>query len=259
MSFEHLVVTIGENHVAELTLNRPGHLNAFNTTLAVELDGALRTLDDDAGVRVVLLKGAGKAFCAGIDLKEFEGKQTLGYQAWVERMEQPLITISRLRKPVIAQVQGVAVANGLGLAAASDLVMAADNAKFGLTAIKVGLNCVGPVIPVARSIGRKRALELLFYGDLIKAPQALEMGLINRIVPREELDQAARDWAGALARLSPVAVQIAKKAFYDAADLPYEKAFAFMNEAFARLCSTRDAHEGVSAFLEKRNPVWTLG
>lgn len=256
MPFEHLIVETGDDFVAELILNRPEQLNAFNTTLATELDKAFRDLDKDDRVRVILLKGAGKAFCAGIDLKEFEGKQTLAYHAWVERMEKPLITITRMRKPVIAQVQGVAVANGMGLAAASDLVIADENTKFGLTAIKVGLNCVGPIIPVARAIGRKRALELLFYGDLIKAPQALEMGLINRTVPKEELDGAAREWARSLAKLSPVALQIAKKAFYESADLPYEKAFAFMNEAFARLCSTSDAHEGVSAFLEKRNPVW---
>jgi enoyl-CoA hydratase/carnithine racemase len=256
MPFKHLLVETDDDYVAELKLNRPEHLNTFNTQMATELDQALQALDDDPRVRVVLLKGAGKAFCAGIDLKEFEDKQTQAYQAWVERMHKPLITISRLRKPVIAQVQGVAVANGCGLAVASDLVIAAENTKFGLTAIKVGLNCIGPVIPVVRAIGRKRALEMLLYGDLVKAPQALAMGLINRIVARENLDQEARDWARTLAKLSPLAVQIAKKAFYEAADLPYEKAFAFMSEALARLCSTQDAREGVTAFLEKRPPVW---
>ena len=134
--------------------------------------------------------------------------------------------------------------------------IAADNAKMGLTAINVGLNCVGPVIPVSKSIGRKKALELLLYGDLVKAPDALAMGLINLVVPKEDLEQEARDWAESLARRSPVAVQIAKKAYYAAEDMNYDKQFEYMNEAFARLCTTEDAKEGVSAFFEKRNPEW---
>jgi len=113
-----------------------------------------------------------------------------------------------------------------------------------LTAINVGLNCIGPVVPVTRSVGRKRALELLLYGDLIKAPAALEMGLINRVVPNGDLAKEARNWAATLARKSPIAVQISKKAFYAAADLDYQKAFEYMNEAFARLCTTEDAKKG---------------
>jgi enoyl-CoA hydratase/carnithine racemase len=143
-----------------------------------------------------------------------------------------------------------------GLATAADLTIAAENAKFGLTAVKVGLNCVGPVIPVARCIGRKRALELLLYGELIKAPQAMAMGLVNRVVPAEQLADDTLQWARLLAEKSPLAVQIAKSAFYNAEDLPYEKAFNYMNEAFARLCTTADAREGIAAFFERRNPVW---
>ncbi|MBN2539381.1 MAG: enoyl-CoA hydratase/isomerase family protein, partial [Deltaproteobacteria bacterium] len=147
-------------------------------------------------------------------------------------------------------------ANGAGLVAAADLAVAGENTRIGLTAINVGLNCIGPVIPVTRSVGRKRALELLFYGDLITAREALSMGLVNRVVPEADLDTETRSWAAILAQKSPVALQIAKKAFYTAADLDYYKAFEYMNEAFARLCSTEDAGEGISAFKEKRNPVW---
>jgi enoyl-CoA hydratase/carnithine racemase len=256
MTDPDILTAAHDDFVTELTLNRSDQLNAFNTPLAEDLDRALRELDQDPRTRVILLKGAGKAFCAGIDLKEFPGKSALEYQRWVERMEKPLVTISRMHKPVIAQVHGVAVANGMGLVAAADLAIAAENTKFGLTAIKVGLNCVGPVIPVARSLGRKRALELLFYGDLIKASQALEMGLINRVAPKEQLDEQARQWAAELAQRSPLALQIAKKAYYESADLPYEKAFAYMNEVFARLCTCEDAQEGINAFFEKRNPDW---
>jgi enoyl-CoA hydratase/carnithine racemase len=256
MNYEKLIVEIGEKYVAEVTLNRPQQLNTFDSSMAAELYDALLALDAEKNVRVVLLKGAGKAFCAGIDVNELAGKSAMEYRAWIERMERPLLAISTMHKPVIAQLQGVAAANGMGLVAAADLAIAAANARMGLTAINVGLNCVGPVIPVARSVGRKKALELLFYGNLIPALEALELGLINKIVPKEQLETEARRWAEELAQKSPVAIQIAKSAFYQAQDMPYEKQFAHMNEAFARLCSTADAKEGVQAFFDKRKPVW---
>jgi len=205
---------------------------------------------------VIIVKGMGKAFCAGIDVSDFFGKSTMEYREWIECMEMPLVTISRISKPVIAQVHGVAAANGAGLVAAADLAVASEDARLGLTAINVGLNCIGPVIPVTRSVGRKRALELLFYGELVNAQEALNMGLVNRVVPTADLERETRNWAAVLAQKSPVALQIAKKAFYAAADLDYYKAFEYMNEAFARLCSTEDAKEGINAFLEKRSPVW---
>ena len=161
-----------------------------------------------------------------------------------------------MKKPVIAQVQGVAAANGMGLVAAADLAIAAENTRMGLTAINVGLNCVGPVIPVARCVGRKKALELLLYGELIKGPEAKDLGLINRIVPKDDLESEALAWAEELAKRSPVAVQIAKTAFYSSEDMDYFRQFDLMNEAFARLCSSDDAKEGVQAFFEKRKPVW---
>ncbi|MCP3891810.1 MAG: enoyl-CoA hydratase/isomerase family protein [Desulfobulbaceae bacterium] len=256
MGYENLIVEIDEQYVGSVTLNRPEQLNTFTSSMASELFRALKELDADPQVRVVVIKGSGKAFCAGIDVNELEGKSALEYKAWIEHMERPLIFVSQMAKPVIAQIQGVAAANGMGLAVAADLTIAASNTKMGLTAINVGLNCVGPVIPVARVVGRKKALELLLYGDLIKAPEALEMGLINRIVAKEELEKEAKEWAVTLARKSPVAVQIAKKAFYGSEDMGYLKQFDYMNDAFARLCTTDDAKEGVAAFFEKRRPTW---
>ena len=256
MSNENIIVAVDDHFVGEITLNRPDQLNTFNSALAEGLYNALIALDDNPKVRVILLKGAGKVFCAGIDVNELAGKTAMEYRAWIEHMERPLATISRMKKPVIAQLHGVAAANGAGLVAAADLAIAAENARMGLTAIKVGLNCVGPVIPVARSIGRKKALELLFYGELIPASEALAMGLINRLVPKQDLEQEARTWARELARRSPIALQIAKQAYYAAEDMPYHKQFEYMNEAFARLCTTSDAKEGVAAFFEKRPPKW---
>ncbi len=256
MNYETVIVAKSSKMVGELTLNRPDKMNTFNSVMAGELYEALLSLDEDPDVRVILLKGAGKTFCAGIDVNELAGKSAMQYRAWIERMEQPLLAISRMKKPVIAQLQGVAAANGMGLIAAADLVIAAENARMGLTAINVGLNCVGPVIPVARCVGRKKALELLFYGELIKAPEALALGLVNRLVPADQLEAEALSWAEKLAQKSPIAVQIAKTAFYQTEDMPYDKQFAHMNEAFARLCATDDAKEGVKAFFEKRPPVW---
>lgn len=256
MNYESIVVEIGDDFVAVITLNRPKNLNTFNMSLAKELSRALQELDAEKRVRVIIIKGNGKAFCAGIDVSDFFGKSAMEYRDWIDCMEDPLVAISRISKPVIAQVHGVAAANGAGLAAAADLAIAAEEARLGLTAINVGLNCIGPVVPVTRSIGRKRALELLFFGDLITAREALNMGLVNRVVPEADLDNETRDWAAILAKKSPVALQLAKEAFYTAADLDYYKAFKYMNEAFARLCSTEDAKEGISAFLEKRTAVW---
>ena len=256
MKYEKVIVETGENHVAEITLNRPENLNTFNSKMARELAEALFELDADQNVRVVLLKGAGKSFCAGIDVNELSNKTAMEYRQWIERMENPLVAISKMKKPVIAQLHGVAAANGMGLIAAADLVIAEENARMGLTAINVGLNCVGPVIPVARCVGRKKAMELLLYGNLIRTPEALALGLINRVVSKDELETKARSWAEELAKKSPIAIQIAKSAFYQTEDMAYEKQFAHMNEAFARLCTTDDAKEGVLAFFEKRNPVW---
>ena len=256
MDYEHIIMKTGNDHVGEIILNRPENMNTFNTKMAKELDRALRALDNDENVRVILLKGAGKAFCVGIDVSEFPGKTALEYSEWIGLMGASMVTMNDLRKPVITQVQGIAAAIGAGLVAASDLAIASDNARFGLTAINVGLNCIGPAVPVTRSVGRKRALELLLYGDLIDAGEALRMGLVNRVVPREELESSARDWAALLATKSPLAVEIAKKAFYTAADMEYHKAFEHMTNSLARLCTTEDAKEGINAFFEKRKPQW---
>ncbi len=256
MKYENVVIEKGEDFVASITLNRPKNLNTFNMPLASELNSALLELDEEKNVRVIIIKGSGRVFSAGIDVSDFFGMDVMHYREWIECMEKSLVTVNQIRKPVIAQVHGVAVANGAGLVAASDLAIAADNARIGLTAINVGLNCIGPVVPVVRSVGRKRALELLFYGDAVPAAEALRIGLINRVVPEADLERETHQWAAALAQKSPIALQIAKKAFYAAEDMDYKKAFEYMNEAFARLCSTKDAAEGVRAFLEKRNPVW---
>ncbi len=256
MDFDAVSVEIGEDAVGVVTLNRPDKLNTFNTPLATQFDAALRRLDEDGRVHVIILRGAGRVFCAGIDLNEFPGKSEQEYRAWTDLMERPLATMMDISKPIIAQVHGVAVANGAGTVAAADLAIAAESARFGLTAINVGLNCVGPVIPVSRSVGRKKALELLYFGELISSATAAEIGLINRVVPDDALEEETRSWARKLAEKSPLALRSAKTSFYASADLAFGRAMSYMNGAFAALCSTDDAAEGIAAFKEKRPPVW---
>lgn len=254
--YKTIIVDKQPNRISVITLNRPDKLNTFTLDLAQELNKALWAFNEDEAVRVIIIKGAGKAFCAGIDVGDFFGKSAMEYRKWIDWMEKPLVTISRIVKPVIAQVHGVAAANGCGLVAACDLAVASDDARMGLTAINVGLNCVGPVVPVARSIGRKRALEMLLFGELIGAKEALEMGLVNRVVSRESIEEETQQWAARLAEKSPIALQIAKTGFYTAEDMDYYRAFDYMNEVFTRLCCTEDAQEGIKAFLEKRTPKW---
>jgi enoyl-CoA hydratase/carnithine racemase len=256
MDYQHILTNIGDDYVGEIILNRPKQWNAFNTAMAGELDNALYEFDKDRNVRVIILKGSGKAFCVGIDVSEFPGKTAIEYRDWIGHMGKSLATIGRISKPVIAQVQGVAAAIGAGLTAAADLAIASEDATFGLTAINVGLNCIGPAVPVARSVGRKRTLELLLYGDMIKAQRALEIGLVNRVVKQDELDKSAREWAAMLARKSPLAVQTAKKAFYAAADMEYFTSLEYMTDTLSRLCTAEDAKEGINAFMEKRDPLW---
>ena len=256
MSYKTVIMEIGEDFVGTITLNRPEQLNTFNWDLAGELRQALEEMEYNPAVRVVMITGSGRAFCAGIDLTGYEGKTEPEYEGWITHMEEPLAYISQISKPVIAKVNGVAAAIGAGLVAACDLAIASEKARIGLTAINVGLNCVGPVIPVSKSLGRKHALEMLLFGELLTPQRALEMGLYNRVVPPEELDEAAKEWAAALAQRSPVAVANAKTSYYASEDMSYQEQFKYMDKAFAQLCASPEAKEGVNAFLDKRDPSW---
>ena len=257
MSYDTIVLE-KRNHVGAIILNRPEQLNTFSSALAKDLNSALSELENDMETRVVIIKGAGKAFCAGIDVNELEGKDSLGFYNWIKLMEEMSLIIARMGKPVIASVHGFAVANGIGIVASADLAIAAESARFGATAVNVGLFCMGPAIPLSRNLGRKKALELLLTGDLIDAAEAYRIGLVNKVVPEERLEEETAKLAQKLAAKSPLAVQLGKKSFYKMADLEYEKALEMSNNHFAILCTTEDAHEGVDAFLNKRAPEWKL-
>jgi enoyl-CoA hydratase/carnithine racemase len=171
-------------------------------------------------------------------------------------MDEHNHTIARMKKPVIASVKGYALANGAGLVFACDLALAAEDAKIGTTAINVGLICLGPAAPLVRSLGRKKTLEMILAGDILSAADAERLGLINKVVPAEDLESATMELAGKLSQKSPLALQSGKTGIYGMSDLPYHQAIDYVGELFASLCATDDAEEGVKAFLEKRKPEW---
>ncbi|MEF8785976.1 MAG: enoyl-CoA hydratase-related protein [Haloarculaceae archaeon] len=245
------IETNRNGYFGRITLSRPEAMNTFSTQLAQELDDALHELDDDPDVRAIVIDGVGDVFSAGIDVSEhadYESKDA--YQEWVSQMEEPFHTIVEMRTPVVAAVHGHAAANGLGLVAACDLAVAAEGTKFGATAPKVGLFCMGPAVPLMTSLTRKRYNEMLLTGELIDAETALDWGLINRVVPEGEHVDRALNLAEPMIEKSPVGIQMGKQAVTEMAGLGYHDAIEYSNERFAELCTTDNAREGIQAFLD---------
>ena len=257
MDFETIIVE-KKNHVGIISLNRPDQLNTFTTTLAAELDESLLTMDQDKEIRVIIITGNGRAFSAGIDVSVLPMKNILEYRQWIRDMEKSFLTIAHMLKPVIVAAHGVAAANGAGLVTAADLAIVAEGTRIGTTAINVGLFCMGPAVPLSRSLGRKLALEMLLTGDFIDAQRAERIGLVNKVVPQDKLMDEAMNLATKLASKSPIALQMGKQAFYTMSDMEFDKAMEYSDEMFAELCTIDDALEGIAAFKEKREPVWKL-
>ncbi len=257
MGYETVLVE-RKGHVGIIALNRPEKLNTFNIPMGRDLNAALDEMEQDRDIYAVIIRGNGRVFSAGIDITDFPKKNIMEYRNWISLMEKMTLTIAQMRKPVITAVHGVAVANGAGLVAAADLAIATEGARFGLTAIDVGLFCMGPAVPMDRCVGKKHCLELLLTGDLIDAHKAERIGLVNRVVPEEKLMEAAMALADKLASKSPLALQMGKESYYTMADMPLEKALLYSNEMFSELCTLKDAEEGIRAFLEKRPPKWRL-
>lgn len=245
-----------QGHIGIITLNRPQAMNTFNVPFARELNAALWEMEKDPEVRVVVIDANGKHFSTGISLDEFKGKTHKEYHEFIRLMDEHNLTIARMKKPVIASVKGYALANGAGLSFACDLTVAAEDAKFGTTAINVGLVCLGPAAPLLRNVGRKKALEMVLTGDIISAAEAQRLGLVNKVVPSEQLEEATLELAKKLASKSPLALQAGKAGIYGIQDASYGQALEMLGDRFAALCCTEDAEEGVKAFLEKRTPEW---
>jgi enoyl-CoA hydratase/carnithine racemase len=245
-----------QDGVARLTLNRPEKRNALSHELLAELQAALQRIEHDEAVRVVVLSGRGPAFCAGHDLGEMVGRSEDEYRALFALCSQVMQQFRRLPQPVIARVHGVATAAGCQLVAACDLAVAAESASFATPGVKIGLFCTTPMVPLVRAVPPKAALEMLLTGKLIGARQALAWGLVNRVVPAEQLDAAVQELVDAIVASSPRTVRLGKAAFYDQLALDEPSAYERANEVMTGNALLRDAQEGMCAFLEKRPPNW---
>jgi enoyl-CoA hydratase/carnithine racemase len=222
------------------------------------LDDALAAIADDRAVRVVVIGGAGPAFCAGHDLREMRanpGRETT--EALFAQCSALMTRIVRLPKPVIARVHGIATAAGCQLVASCDLAVAAADARFATPGVNIGLFCSTPMVALSRNVGRKQAMEMLLTGEMIDAARAREIGLLNRVVPPAELDAAVAALAGQIAGKSALTLAIGKEAFYRQAEMDLDAAYRYAAEAMTRNMLARDAAEGIDAFLEKRSPSWT--
>jgi enoyl-CoA hydratase/carnithine racemase len=244
--------------IATLTLNRPAARNALSIGLMEALDAALAAIAGDRSVKVVIIAANGPAFCAGHDLRELRTTPTrAAYEQVFALCSRLMQRIVRLPQPVIAQVHGVATAAGCQLVASADLAVAADTARFATPGVDIGLFCSTPMVALSRTVGRKAAMEMLLTGDMVPAPRARELGLVNRVVPETDLQQATRALAAQIAAKSPLTVAIGKEAFYRQAEMDLPHAYDYASEIMTRNMLARDAEEGIDAFLAKRQPQWT--
>ena len=248
--------------IAHLLMNAPDRLNALSDEMIAELRAALDDIADDPEIRVVVLSGEGRAFCAGHDLKQMQqGRQAKDRgQAYLkdlfERCSALMSRIKTLPQPVVAQVHGIATAAGCQLVATCDLAIAADDTRFGVNGVNVGLFCSTPMVALSRNIPRKHAFEMLTTGSFISAPRAQELGLINRYVPAADLASATKDYAAMVADKLSVAVKIGKRAFYEQLEMPVEEAYRYTGNVMVENMLHRDTEEGIAAFIEKRDPNW---
>jgi enoyl-CoA hydratase/carnithine racemase len=245
--------------VARVTLNRPAVRNALNPAMLADLDAALRRLEDDPGARAIVLRGAGdRAFCTGADLKGVRDRgTTLQARESFGGLARILEYMARMRTPIIAAVHGYALAGGCGLAAGCDVVVAADDAVFGLPEIRVGLLPLIVMAPILRAVGRKRAMLMILSGEPVSAREAYEMGLVSRLVPPADLESAVGALATTLAGYSPTALGLAKEAASMVPDMEYGAALRYLREMITLVALSDDAREGIAAFFEKRAPRWT--
>lgn len=258
MTDESYVLRQDLNGIATLTMNRPKSRNALSQEMIKALRSVLDEVKVDQNVRVVILAGAGPAFCAGHDLKEIrEANFACGYteQLFADCSEL-MKAIIRLPKPVIAQVHGIATAAGAQIVASADLAVASIDARFATPGVNIGLFCSTPMVALSRNLSNKHAMQMLMSGDLIDAQTALRFGLVNEIVPADQLVENTMAMAEKIAKKSALTLAIGKEAFYRQADLSLDEAYAYTSDVMVKNLKAQDAQEGILAFIEKREPTW---
>lgn len=242
------------DRVSHLTLARPERRNALSMALMEEVIAALGTLPSES--QVVVVSGEGPVFSAGHDLGEMVDREPSFYARLFDVCTQMMETIHRIPQPVIARVHGTATAAGCQLVASCDLVVAAEEATFATPGVRIGLFCSTPMVPISRAVGRKRALEMLLTGEPVDAKTAQQWGLVNRVVPANALDAEVERLIASVTRFSSRVIGIGKEAFYAQIELDEHRAYDLTKAVMASNARLRDAQEGMSAFLEKRAPVW---
>ncbi|HKF74868.1 MAG TPA: enoyl-CoA hydratase [Candidatus Dormibacteraeota bacterium] len=255
IALEHLLIEDSLPAVL-VTLNRPEQRNALSTSLMRELTRELERQSARPEVRVVVIRAAGPVFSAGHDLRELVDRSLDEEREVFDVCTRMMQTIQRIPQPVIAAVQGIATAAGCQLVATCDLAIASEEARFATPGVRIGLFCSTPMVAVSRSIGRKRALQMLLTGLPIDAATAAEWGLVNRVVPAAELDAAVLELSRQIASASPLTLRIGKHAFYRQIDVDQDEAYELMSQTMAENAMTCDAQEGMTAFLEKRQATW---
>ena len=248
--------------VTRLVMNAPERLNALSDEMLAALHTSLDEIANDRSIRAVIISGNGKAFCAGHDLKQMTtGRQAEdGGRAYFkdlfDRCAAMMARVQSLPQPVIAQVHGIATAAGCQLVATCDLAIAAQGTKFGVNGVNIGLFCSTPMVALSRNIGRKQAFEMLTTGAFIQAERAGTLGLINRVVAAEALENEAIALAKTVASKLGTAVKIGKKAFYNQIEMNVADAYAYTGDVMVENMLDRDTSEGIAAFLDKRDPTW---
>jgi enoyl-CoA hydratase/carnithine racemase len=260
---DDLVIREDRDAVTHLTLNLPGKLNALSDGMIAALTDTFSDLMVSETQRVIVLKGAGKAFCAGHDLKEMQAKRhsndkgSGAFRDLFDRCSRLMQMIPRLPQPVIAQPHGIATAAGCQLVASCDLAVAAEDCRFGVNGVNIGLFCSTPMVALSRNAPRKQVFEMLVTGEFIDAHRAREIGLVNRVVAADALEAETAALADKIAGKLGTAVTIGKRAFYDQLQLPLDKAYEMTGAVMVENMLNRDTNEGIAAFLDKRAPSWS--
>jgi enoyl-CoA hydratase/carnithine racemase len=251
----HLLTAV-DSGVATITLNRPDRRNALSLALMRDLIARIARAGSDADIQVVILAAAGPVFCAGHDLAELRAAAGEAARTIFDVCTTLMETIQRIPQPVIARVQGTATAAGCQLVASCDLAVASEGATFATPGVRIGLFCTTPMVALTRAVGRKRAMEMLLTGRAIDARTAADWGLLNRVVPQDSLEAETRALADAIRSASAYTVGTGKQAFYHQIDLPQPEAYDYAKQVMTVNSLADDAREGISAFLEKRQPCW---
>lgn len=246
-----------EGQLGIITLNRPDRRNALSLELMLELINCLDDFSKDTSIRAVILAANGKVYSSGHDLSEMVDRNVNDYRRIFDVCTELMTKIQSIPQPVIAQVQGLATAAGCQLVATCDLAIANEQAAFATPGVKIGLFCTTPMVALSRAVGRKRAMEMLLTGKMVDAATAADWGLVNRVVPAEQLEAETRRLACQIAEASSFTVALGKQAYYSQIDLDQPKAYAYAKEVMTMNALAEDAQEGISAFLEKRRACWS--